>query len=85
MPPSPSRKKIHVVFAAAMLQPLIGNNNAYNWLTDMRRSKSGFRLNSRISLLPAVYRDGGQMYYYEDEIDQMKDELVRSTRARIRI
>ena len=74
--PSLPRTKIHVVLAAAMLQPLIGNNNAYNWLADMRRGTSGFKLNSRISAWPIVQRDRGQMYYYEDEIIRMMGEVV---------
>jgi hypothetical protein len=78
MSPTLSRKKVHVVIAAAMLQPLVGNNNAYNWLADMRRSRSGFILNDRITSFPEVSRDRDQMYYYNDEIIRMMDEL-RST------
>jgi hypothetical protein len=78
-PPSPSRKPVHVVFAAAMLQPLIGDNNAYNWLADMRRRNSGFILNDRITSFPEVSHDRGQMYYYDDEIMRMMDELILST------
>lgn len=80
MSPSSTREKVHVVIAAAMLQPLVGNNNAYNWLADMRRSDSGFALNDRISSFPKVYRDRGQMYYYKDKILRMMDEPIRPAR-----
>ena len=76
MSPSSTRDKVHVVIAAAMLQPLVGNNNAYNWLADMRRSAPGFLLNNRISLFPEVIHDGDQMYYYKDEVHRMMDELA---------
>lgn len=55
MAPSSPREPIHVVMAAAMLQPLVGNNNAYNWLSDMRRSASRFALNNRVSSFPKFY------------------------------
>jgi hypothetical protein len=67
MAPSFPRDPIHVVTAAAMLRPLVGNNNAYNWLADMRRSDLGFARNNRISSFPKVYRDGNQMYYSKHE------------------
>lgn len=84
MAPSSPREPIHVVMAAAMLQPLVGNNNAYNWLSDMRRSASGFALNNRVSSFPTVYRDRGQMYYSKHEIGRMMDELFRSASRKSR-
>ena len=71
------RTILHVVYAAAKLQPHVGNGNAYNWLIDMNRSSPVYdRLNKRLSSRPTHLRFKSQRYYYEDEIDRVIDELI---------
>jgi hypothetical protein len=80
MSSSSTREMVHVVVAAGMLQPLVGNANAYNWLSDMRRSDPVYlRLNRRVSSFPKHRRVRGHIHYYKNEILRMMDELIRST------
>jgi len=78
--PTLPRKELHIVFAAALLQPYVGNGNAYNWLMDTNRSSPVYdRLNKRIASTPTHFRFKRQRYHYQDEINLMIDELIRTS------
>jgi hypothetical protein len=75
-----SKTLLHIVYAAAKLQPHVGNGNAYNWLIDTNRSSPVYdRLNKRLTSRPTHLRINNQRYYYEDEIDRVVEELIRTS------
>ena len=70
---------LQIVYAAAKLQPHVGKDNAYNRLIDTNRLSPVYdRLNKRPTSRAAHLRKNNQRYYYEDEIDRVVDELIRT-------
>ena len=60
--------------AAAILQPVVGELNAHNWLADMRRVKPVYR--ARVFAEPTWLRHNGRIMYPRSEILRLIDELV---------
>lgn len=74
------RTILHIVYAAAKLQPYVGDRNAYNWLIDTNRSSPVYdRLSKRLTSRPVHFRLKNQRYFYEDEIDRSVDDLIRTS------
>jgi hypothetical protein len=72
-----SPEMVHVVVAAGMLQPYVGNGNAYSWLADMRRSDPVYhKLNRRLSSFPRHRRIREHKHYFKDDILRVISELT---------
>jgi hypothetical protein len=64
---------IGIVEAAAILQPAIGELNACNWLTDLRRAHPVYR--QRVFSPPRWCEHCGRIKYPRGEIERLLEEV----------
>lgn len=66
--------------AAALLQPHLGELNAGNWLTDLRRTNPVYH--KRVYTPPTFEKHNGVIKYRRSEIERLIHELSVFTRRR---